>query len=244
MDISPSLSEIVEQHTGRLIFKWDHYLPIYERYLGAYRHRPIRLLEIGVFHGGSLQMWKRYFGNDAAIVGVDIDPYCKEFADDGVEIEIGDQSDGYFWTKTVEKHADFDIIIDDGSHIASHQIAAFYNLWPHLRDGGTYLVEDCHTSYWPDYGGGIRTGNSFIDFAKLRVDDIHALWSRDGESLPANRYTLEIGAISFHDSVVVFEKKLRHKPPAQIAAGAPSRPMSDADLASIMRIHVKSRRTP
>src|SRR5262249_14218852 len=146
-------------------------------------------------------------GEGAALVGVDIDPRCREFSEDGIDIEIGDQSDPLLWRRIIDKYTDFDVIIDDGSHIADHQRASFLSLWPHLRDGGTYIIEDCHTSYWQEYGGGIRTGNGFIDFAKNRIDDMNALWSPDPKKLAPSGFTLEIGAIHFYDSMVVFEKK-------------------------------------
>lgn len=73
----------------RLINKWLHYFEIYERLFSKYRGKKIKMLEIGVFKGGSLQMWKDYFGKDATIVGVDINPECKSFEEDGIHVEIG-----------------------------------------------------------------------------------------------------------------------------------------------------------
>jgi hypothetical protein len=240
MNASESLWEIFQQHDGRLIDKWEHYLPIYERHFGPFRQRPIRILEIGVFHGGSLQIWKKYFGPDAAIVGVDLNPSCAEFAEEGIDIHIGDQSDPVFWNKIVEEYVDFDIVIDDGSHMAGHQIAAFSSLWPHVRDGGVYFVEDCHTAYLPAYGGGVGTGKSFVDFARQKVDDMHALWLNGSPQLPATRYTREIGAITFHDSVVVFEKAVRSGPRLRLVTGELSRPEPEGVLATLMKSHLKS----
>ena len=228
MSDSPALADIFQQHTGRLIHKWSHYFPIYERHLGPYRNTPIRALEIGVFHGGSLQMWKRYFGEYAALVGVDIDPRCVDFAEVGIDIEIGDQSDPQFWQTLIESYGDFEVIIDDGSHVAAHQRASFLNLWPHLRDGGTYIVEDCHTAYWPEYGGGVGTGNSFIDFAKGKIDDLNARWSRDPQQLAQTRFTHEVAAVHFYDSMVVFEKKLRTRQPCEVLSGSFSHPVEES----------------
>lgn len=227
MNDSPSLADIFRQHTGRLVHKWSHYFPIYERHLRSYRGTPIRVLEIGVFHGGSLQMWKRYFGEDATVVGVDIDPRCSGYAEDGIDIEIGDQSDPQFWRRLVESHGDFEVVIDDGSHVAAHQRASFLSLWPHLCDGGTYIVEDCHTAYWPEYGGGLNTGNSFVDFARGRIDDLNALWWRDPQ-LARSRFTRELGGLHFYDSMVVFEKKLRRRPPCEVVSGSFSHPVDEA----------------
>jgi hypothetical protein len=230
----PSLADIFQQHTGRLVHKWSHYFPIYERHLSRYRQTPVRLLEIGVSHGGSLQIWKRYFGECAALVGVDIDPRCREYVEDGIEIEIGDQSDPQFWSRVVDIYGDFDIIIDDGSHIADHQRASFLSLWPHLRDDGTYIVEDCHTAYWPAYGGGVRNGTSFIEFSKEKVDELNALWSRDPAVLVPTPLTFELGGIHFYDSMVALEKKRRTGEPHAITMGTFSHPESEPNRSILL----------
>lgn len=238
MSQSLSLADIFEQHTGRLVHKWSHYFPVYERYLSPYRGKPIRMLEIGVSHGGSLQLWKNYLGAAAALVGVDIDPRCRDYAEDRIDIEIGDQSDPQLWARVIKSYGDFDVIIDDGSHIAHHQRTAFLHLWPHLRDGGVYIVEDCHTAYWAEYGGGVRTGNSFVDFSKDRVDDINALWSHDHAKLAPTKLTFELGGLHFHDSMVVFEKKLRTGQPYAVVMGSVSHP--DPHQAVLLAVHGKA----
>jgi SAM-dependent methyltransferase len=215
----PSLADIFQQHTGRLIHKWSHYFSIYERHLSCFRQKPVRVLEIGVSHGGSLQMWKRYFGEYAAIVGVDIDPRCRDYVEDGIEVEIGDQSDPQFWARIIEAHADFDVIIDDGSHISEHQRASFLSLWPYLREHGTYIVEDLHTSYWPQYGGGLRDGKGFIEFIKDKVDELNALWSRDPRNFAPTQLTFELGAIHFYDSMIALDKRHRALKPYPVAMG-------------------------
>lgn len=128
-------------HKGRLIDKWQHYLPIYERYFARFRNQSPTVLEIGVCHGGSLQLWKRYFGLKCHIIGVDIDPRCQEYEEDRITVVIGDQGKESFW-----REYDFapDIVIDDGSHFLSDQTTSLRCLWPHLKPDGVYLVEDCH----------------------------------------------------------------------------------------------------
>jgi hypothetical protein len=241
MTTLPSLSELFQRHTGRLIDKWDHYLPIYERYFSRFRERPIRLLEIGVSHGGSLQLWRRYFGEEAAIVGVDIDPRCQDYVEDGIDIEIGDQTDPKLWSRLIDKHVDFDIVIDDGSHVSPHQIATFNSVWPHLCDGGVYLVEDCHCAYWPEYGGGYRSPTSFIEFAKQKVDELNAFWSRSPELFRPTNFTAQIGGLHFHDSIVVFEKQLRMQTPTRRVTGELSHTVSEAAVAALMGAHIDGR---
>jgi methyltransferase family protein len=133
-----TLREVFAMHTGRLIDKWSHYFPIYEHHFAKFVGRPIRLLEIGVGHGGSLQMWKRYFGPKAEIHGFDIDPRCEEYEEEQINIWIGDQSIiGPLW-------GGLDIVIDDGSHLREDQVSSFKDLWPCVVPGGIYLIEDCH----------------------------------------------------------------------------------------------------
>jgi hypothetical protein len=232
-----SLFDLFRQHTGRLIDKWDHYLPIYERHFGRFRGEPIRLLEIGVQHGGSLQLWKEYFGASASIVGVDIDPRCQCLVEEGIDIEIGDQADPEFLHRLTSTYPDFEIVIDDGSHVSSDQLASFKALWPHVRSGGIYLVEDCACAYSPKFGGGLRSPASFIEFAKGTVDEIHAFsLGEQGLSL-ATRMTSELAALTFYDSVAVFEKG-RRMPPRRITSGALSFRMPPDDEAAVLRAHV------
>jgi hypothetical protein len=128
-------------HRGRQIDKWEHYFDIYEKHFAKYVNRSPRVLEIGVDHGGSLQMWKSYFGKGAEILGVDINPACKEYEEDQIQILIADQCK----IPGVADLIPFDIIIDDGSHICAHQSITFRQLWPKCT--GVYLIEDCHDGY-------------------------------------------------------------------------------------------------
>ena len=141
------LREVFAKHTGRLIDKWSHYFPIYEHHLAKFVGRPVRMLEIGVGHGGSLQMWKRWFGPRAEIFGLDIDPQCESYEEDQIRIGIGNQADPHSFASFPENS--LDIVIDDGSHKASDQCDSLRFLWPSLKSGGIYLIEDCHQGYPP-----------------------------------------------------------------------------------------------
>lgn len=129
---------LFRHHVGRRIDKWHHYFHIYDRHFGRFRGKRVRVLEIGVDHGGSLQLWKRYFGHDASIVGLDIDPCCAQYEEDQIQVRIGNQSD----VALLKSLGDFDIVIDDGSHILQDQEASLQTLWPKTRS--VYLIEDCH----------------------------------------------------------------------------------------------------
>lgn len=206
---------------GRLIYKWLHYFDIYERHFASFRGRDIKFLEIGVFHGGSLQMWKNYFGPKATIIGVDINPICKTFEEDNIIIEIGSQEDREFLNWLAEKHGPFDIILDDGGHTMMQQVVTFESLYHHVVQEGLYLCEDLHTSYYSEFGGGYRNPYSFIEYAKRFIDDLHAWYSRDHNSFRPTGVTRSTFGLHFYDSMLVMEKRLI-TPPVTRATGKAS----------------------
>jgi hypothetical protein len=181
-----------------------HYFPIYEKHLSEWRNKTITFLEIGVSRGGSLQMWKRFFGPLATIVGIDINPECKAHEEDGIHVRIGDQSDPSFLSKLVEEFGQFDIVLDDGSHQMDHIKKTFDFLYPKITKNGVYIVEDLHTAYWSEYGGSKHNPDSFINLSKNFVDDLNAYHSRG--AVAPNFITDSTFGISFYDSVVVFQR--------------------------------------
>jgi hypothetical protein len=197
----------------RLIHKWKHYFPIYESHFGRFVNRDVVLLEIGCGEGGSLQLWKRFLGPHARIVGVDIRSECESFEEDQISIRIGDQSDKSFLDKITNEFGVPDIVLDDGSHMMSHVNATFESLYPVMSRNSVYMVEDLHTAYWQEYEGGLKRKNSFIETCKDLIDELNADHSRG--ALPATDFTRSTLSMHFYDSVVVFEKG-RH-----IAKGAP-----------------------
>ncbi len=194
---------------GRPVHKWHHYLEIYERYFSNYRDKKFFFLEIGVFDGGSLDMWRRYFGPEATIVGIDINPRCANLVDTPNVVRIGSQADPQFLASIVAEFGQPDVILDDGSHIASHQRASFEILFPHLKERGLYAIEDLHTSYWLDWEGGYRRSGTGIETIKQMIDDMHAWYHKRPTRTPAKD---GIGAIHLHDSVVVIEKHSKQRP--------------------------------
>ncbi len=191
----------------RIINKWWHYFEVYNNYFQKYRGRNVRMLEIGVSKGGSLQMWRDYFGEKAVIVGIDIDNSCKQYEEGNIHVCIGSQEDTDFMKKVCEDFGPFDIVLDDGSHVVKHQIASFRILFPFLKNEGIYLCEDTHTSYWPSFGGSLR-GDTFIEFAKSLVDELHHQHIDKGENEKLSpQFRDQIRGIYFYDSMVVFEKR-------------------------------------
>jgi cephalosporin hydroxylase len=189
---------------GRPIHKWKHYFPVYERHFRDYMHKTVTFIEIGCGEGGSLQMWKRYFGPHARIVGLDIDPQCKQFEEDQIDIRIGAEQDPEFLRSVIEEFGTPDIVLDDGSHVMSHVCASFAFLYPRLAKSGIYMVEDLHTAYWPEYEGGLGRPGSFIELAKQLIDQLNADHIRDG--LAPTEFTRTTMAMHFYDSAVVFER--------------------------------------
>jgi len=131
-----------ERKEGPGIWKWLHYFDIYDRHFHRFRNREVSILEVGIYSGGSLEMWKDYFGPRCRIYGVDIEPACRAYEREGVKVYIGNQSDRNFWAGFKREVPSLDIVIDDGSHFPEHQIATFEELLPHLKPGGVYLCED------------------------------------------------------------------------------------------------------
>jgi hypothetical protein len=204
------LLDIFIQNEGAVVHKWHHYIPIYDRYFGPLRNRDIRFLEIGVSKGGSLQMWRKYFGNAATIYGIDIDPDCARFDGAAGQVRIGSQDDPAFLRSVVDEMGGIDVVLDDGSHHMAHIRTSLRALFPLLAEGGTYMIEDLHTAYAPAYGGGTdRAGNFFGDIRAL-VDDMHVWYHRRGPI--KNEVAGMVTGIHVHDSIVVLDKGQVHRP--------------------------------
>lgn len=207
-----SLRDIFYNHEGNLIHKWDHYFDVYERYFEKYRGREVNLLEIGVSQGGSIQMWKKYFGDKLRIYSVDINPECIKFKDLSTRLYIGSQDDPTFLKQLSEELPPMDIIIDDGGHTMKQQILTFENLYLKVKNGGIYLVEDTHTSYWKIFGGGLKNSASFIEYSKNLIDSLYCDHVHNVNKVLVNEITRHIISIAFYDSIVVFEKGERQRP--------------------------------
>lgn len=177
---SSSITRLFNEHRGRLITKWSHYPDLYERHFASFRGTAVRFLEIGVQFGGSLELWRKYFGANAVIFGIDVDPQCADRVDPPNQVRIGSQDDAGFLHSVVEEMGTPDIILDDGSHIGEHQIASFQTLFPLLRDGGLYVIEDVCTSYWRQWQGGLKRRGTAIEFTKELIDGMHG-WFWNGQ---------------------------------------------------------------
>ena len=210
------LERYFASHAGeRQMVKWFHYLEIYHRHFARFRGKSPVVLEIGVFGGGSLQMWSEYFGPGATIIGIDIDPACARFRGPGIEVLIGDQADRAFLAEVRGKVPRLDIVVDDGGHTMLGQIASFEELYPHQQPDGVYLCEDVHTSLYAEYGA-TEGATTFLEYAKGLVDRLHAWHSRDPSRLAVDAITRTTHSCHFYNSVFVAEKRAMQPP--QLAA--------------------------
>jgi hypothetical protein len=207
-------------NNNRLIGKWIHYFDIYQRHFERYRNKEIVILEIGVDQGGSLQMWKKYFGSQAKIYGVDINPACKNLEEENIKIFIGSQSDRAFLRTIITQIPQIDILIDDGGHSMTQQIISFEELYEHIKPDGVYLCEDLHTSYKLKYGGGYKRRGTFIEYSKKFIDYLNA-YHTEQKSLKVNFLTKSAWCLHFYDSVLVIEKRPIEKP-VERKTGTPS----------------------
>ena len=205
------LLDIFCNNDGFLVHKWHHYIPIYEKYFSKFKGKKIKFLEIGVGKGGSLQMWRKYFGNDAIIFGIDINHECKKFNTETEQIRIGSQINESFLKSVIEEMGgSVDIILDDGSHEMKHIVKTLLFLFPNLNYDGIYMIEDLHTAYWLNYGGGYYSNNNFFKFTRDLIDDIHH-WYHPKKPTYLN-ISKECSGIHIHDSIVVLDKNRVFRP--------------------------------
>lgn len=216
-----SMLQLLVAHQGRLVHKWLHYPSAYDHELRQYRNSTVRLLELGVSHGGSLELWRQYLGDAGTIYGIDIDVRCASLDTKDNPVRIGSQTDAQFLRGLVAEMGGIDVVVDDGSHIASDQRTSFEVLFPLLADGGVYVVEDLHTAYWSRFEGGYRRHGSFIEFSKDLVDGMHAwyYWRRPAKR--ARFAATEVESVTFYDSMV-FIRKHHHGRPTHTNIGTPS----------------------
>ncbi len=210
-DSISDLEKYFKNNTDRLIHKWNHYFDIYDRHFSRYRNKEVVILEIGVSQGGSLQMWKNYFGKAAKIYGIDIEPRCKDLEEENVKIFIGSQSDRKFLQEVKKSIPKIDILIDDGGHTMEQLRVSFEELFDHVSSDGVYLAEDLHTAYWKNYGGGYKKRNSFIEYSKNFIDYLNAYHSRH-RKLKVSKFTKSVDSLHYYDSILVIEKRIKNKP--------------------------------
>ena len=175
--------------------KLSTYFNVYDQLLSKYRDKSIVFLEIGILDGGSLFMWRDFFGPQARIIGVDLNPEAKKWEEEGFEIFIGDQGSAEFWKNTLNTIGKLDIVLDDGGHTYEQQIMTTESVIPFINDGGVIIIEDCHTSYMKKFG---FKKLSFINYAKYLIDNINKRYVKFNNKTSEKR----VWSIQFFESIV------------------------------------------
>lgn len=174
---------------GPGIWKREHYFEAYNRHLGKFVGKKVNLLEIGVFSGGSLKMWRTYLGGQSHIYGMDIEPACKSYESDRISVLIGDQSNRDMWKSFRENVGEIDILIDDGGHTVEQQRTSLEEMLPFLRPGGVYICEDIHGDH-----------NKFASFSACLVHGLNRVGT------PSPPFQSSVFSVHFYPYLLVIEK--------------------------------------
>jgi GT2 family glycosyltransferase len=204
---SKTLHQLYAEHTGKVSDKWSLYLTEFDRLFDGYREKSICLLEIGIQNGGSLEIWSKYFSNASALIGCDINPDCARLSydDPRVSVIVGDANAPDVCERVFQRSPQFDIVIDDGSHLSSDIIKSFALYFPRIVDGGVFIAEDLHCSYWEQFQGGLFDPYSSITFFKRLADIIsHEHWN-----IPKARADILRGIFTKY-GCEVYEEALSH----------------------------------
>lgn len=180
--------------------KWDNYFNIYDNIFKKFVNKKITFVEVGIGNGGSLFMWRKFFGKKAKIIGIELNPDAKKLEKFGFQISIGDQSDPQFWKSFYKKNGKIDILLDDGGHRNIQQITTFMESYDHIKPNGIIVVEDTHTSYMKKKGFKNPSNYSFINFSKLLVENMHRRNPLIAKNL--NKLSKKIESIFYYDSIV------------------------------------------
>ena len=192
--------------------KHSGYFQVYEQIFRNFIDSKFTFVEVGIHNGGSLFMWREFFGKDARIIGIDLNPKAKQFEKYGFEIFIGDQSSKKFWSNFYNEVGNIDILLDDGGHTYEQQIVSVVSSIDFINNNGMIVVEDTHTSYFKKFG--YPSKHTFINWSKKLIDNIN---SRSEDVTVQNPiFKNIIHSIEFFESIVVFkvnkEKSLDSRP--------------------------------
>jgi FkbM family methyltransferase len=179
-------------------YKGINYCNIYEKYFYQIKYKVTKFVEIGIKDACSLKMWKEYFPN-AIIYGIDIDPKCKQYEEDRIKCFIGDQNDEKFLLNIKDIIGDYDILLDDGSHITEHQIKSFDILYENCRNNGYYIIEDLKCSY-EEYLNHHDIRNCWPGMKYNKIDDQLKNYRKDFVKFTEDK----IKKLDFHNSGKMF----------------------------------------
>lgn len=183
---------------GPGVWKWLHYFELYHRHLHKFVGRPVTVVEVGVFSGGSMPMWRHYFGKDCLVHGIDIQKECKAYENSYTTIHIGDQADRAFWKRFRQAVPVVDVLIDDGGHEPDQQMVTLEETLPHIRPGGVYICEDIHGNT-----------NRFTAFAHALANELNAFEQEPQQELASTPtpFQSDIDSVHLYPFVAVIEKR-------------------------------------
>jgi hypothetical protein len=219
--VSRRIQELHNNNLGKVSDKWSSYLSYYDELFEKLERLPVSLLEIGVQNGGSLETWAKYFQNAKHIIGCDINERCRllSFDSNNIKVVIGDANLKETYNKILSINDRFDIVIDDGSHRSIDILNSFLLYFALLEPGGIYIVEDTHTLYSNDFGGGVLNEASAYNFFKKMVDVINFQFWQDELSIEVflrtffdlnkvPKFIIEgcVESIEFRNSIIVIKK--------------------------------------
>jgi hypothetical protein len=194
---NPLWKYFCEHEEGPGIWKWTHYFDVYHRHFARFRGQKANMVEVGIYSGGSLGMWKDYFGRNIHIHGVDIEDACKCYEDQQTTVHIGDQEDRSFWADFRTKVDNIQILLDDGGHTPDQQMVTLEEMLPVMPPGSVYICEDIH-----------GVSNRFTAFAAGLVTLLNAQNTEPGPIPVATATPIQqsLCSIHFYPYMLVIEK--------------------------------------
>jgi cephalosporin hydroxylase len=219
-----SVEMLHRNKVGKVSDKWTSYLPFYDALFKPYRYSQITMLEIGVQNGGSLETWATYFKEGVHFVGCDIDQKCAvlQYDDPRIHVVIGDANDFATLQSIYAIATEFDIVIDDGSHVSIDILNSFVRYFPFVKAGGLYIIEDTHSLYLDQFGGGVLNEFGAYAFFKKLIDIINFQFWREEISISTYLRTFfslsttpdfilegTIESIEFRNSIVLIRKAIK-----------------------------------
>jgi hypothetical protein len=218
-----SVEKIHREKTGKVSDKWASYLPFYDQLFEKYRTQKLNLLEIGIQNGGSLETWQTFFTDASVIIGCDIDERCRslKYDDSRVSVVVGDANQPSTISEITTICNNFDIVIDDGSHQSNDILNSFLIYFPYVKPGGLFVIEDTHTLYMNNFGGGVLNEAGAYSFFKKLIDVINIQFWID--ELPIDVYFRTffslgqmplfikegwIESVEFRNSIIIIRKSM------------------------------------
>ena len=218
----------IYKNLKRESLKCDTYFQVYEEMFNKYVGKKMTFVEVGVLQGGSLFMWREYFGKDARIIGIDLHPNAKELEKHGFEIYIGSQSDKNFWRNFYTKVGKIDILLDDGGHVNDQQIVTLSESVNNINDDGIIMTEDVHTSYFKKFGNPSKY--SYINYSKYLIDVVNSRFPET--EIKKNNFRNKIYSISFYESIVAIKINSKKSIQPNILRNSETKTIEVSDLRS------------